>query len=62
MSNSVKHWVIVDLINGEEKILPEVQLIEALGEKRWFDITSGKDVRFRASEYNNEFSDKGIYL
>ncbi len=58
----IKHWVIVDNFRGEEKILPEAQLLEAFGEERWHRITSGLDDYFMAYEYNFEYTERGFKL
>ncbi len=58
----VKHWVIVDSFRGEEKILPEAQLLEVFGEDRWRKITSGLDDYFTAYEYNFEYTERGFKL
>lgn len=58
----VKHWVIVDSFRGEEKILPEAQLLEVFGEDRWRKITSGLDDYFTAYEYNFEYTNRGFKL
>lgn len=58
----MKHWVIIDNFRGEEKILPEVQLIEAFGDERWQKITSGLDDYFKAYEYNYEYTERGFKL
>ncbi len=58
----IKHWVIIDSFTGQEKILPEVQLVEAFGKERWHKITSGLDNYFTAYEYNFEYTERGFKL
>ncbi|AJT61025.1 hypothetical protein [Vibrio phage XZ1] len=58
----IKHWVIIDAFTGEEKIIPEAQLLEAFGKERWLKITSGLDDYFTAYEYNFEYTERGFKL